>query len=122
MTHIFISYAKKDTRELALSLADALSDIEGVTAWVDRSLRAGRSWELQIQAEIDKCDTMVVLYSPDINRHKNGKPESYVLNEIGYARHFNKQIIPIMAQETTPPLSLITHHYIDFTLRGLPFR
>lgn len=120
MAHIFISYAKKDTRELALSLADALNNLDSVTAWVDRSLRAGRSWELQIQAEIDRCDTMIVLYSPDINRHQSGKKESYVLTEIAYAKYtVNKPIIPIMAQETVPPISLTTAHYIDFTLNGL---
>jgi hypothetical protein len=85
MPHIFISYAKKDTRELALALSDALNAVDGVTAWVDRSLRVGRSWELQIQNEIDRCDAMIVLYSPDINRHKQGEEESYVLTEIAYA-------------------------------------
>lgn len=120
MPHIFISYAKKDTRKLALSLADALNALDDVTAWVDRSLRAGRSWELQIQTEIDRCDAMVVLYSPDINRHKNGKAESYVLTEIAYAKYtLNKLIIPVMAKMTTPPISLTTSHYINFTLDDL---
>lgn len=120
MPHIFISYAKKDTRKLALALEDALNEIQGVTAWVDRSLKAGRSWELQIQTEIDRCDAMVVLYSPDINRHKQGKPESYVLTEIAYAKYsVQKLIIPVMAQQTTPPMSLTMEHYIDFTIEGL---
>ena len=120
MPHLFISYSKKDTRDLALNLADALNALDGLTAWVDRSLRAGRSWELQIQSEIDRCDTMIVLYSPDINRHKQGEPESYVLNEIFYAKyHANKPIIPVMARQTDPPMSLIQAHYIDFTLNGL---
>ena len=120
MTHIFISYAKKDTRDLALALADALNQINGLTAWVDRSLRAGRAWELQIQEQIDKCDTMIVLYSPDINRHKSGEPESYVLTEIAYAKYTaKKSILPVMAQLTDPPISLTMEHYIDYTLDGL---
>lgn len=120
MPHIFISYAKKDTRELALALADALNTVDGVTAWVDRSLRAGKAWELQIQAEIDRCDVMVVLYSPDINRHKNGEPESYVLREIHYTKVYAKKpIIPIMAQPTDPPFSLIMEQYIDYVGLGL---
>ncbi len=120
MPHFFISYAKKDTRELALKLADALNAMDGVTAWVDKSLKAGRSWELQIQGEIDRCDMMIVLYSPDINRHKNGEEESYVLTEIGYAkRTARKHIIPVMAQKTDPPFSMTNDHYIDFTLPGL---
>ncbi|PJF41202.1 MAG: TIR domain-containing protein [Chloroflexi bacterium] len=120
MPHLFISYAKKDTRQLALALADALNNIDGLTAWVDRSLRAGRAWELQIQEQIDRCDAMIVLYSPDINRHKNGKPESYVLTEIAYAKYTaHKPIIPVMAQTTDPPISLTMEHYIDFTMDGL---
>ncbi len=117
---LFISYAKKDTRELALALADALNALNGVSAWVDRSLRAGRSWETQIEREIDQCDQMIVLYSPDINRHKNGEAESYVLTEISYAKYTaRKPILPVMAQPTTPPISLTREHYIDFTLPGL---
>lgn len=119
-TKIFISYAKKDTRELALALADALNQMDGVSAWVDRSLRAGQSWELQIQQEIDACDVMVVLYSPDLNRHKEGLPESYVLNEIAYAKYTaRKIIIPVMAQPTTPPIALTMEHYIDYVGSGL---
>lgn len=120
MTHFFVSYAKKDTRETALNLTDALNALDGVTAWADRSLRAGKSWELQIQAEIDRCDYMIVLYSPDINRHKRGEEESYVLTEIAYARYTAKKpIIPVMVQKTEPPMSLTTVHYIDYTLPGL---
>jgi hypothetical protein len=120
MPHIFISYCKKDTRTLALDLCDHLNRQPGFSAWVDRSLRAGQSWESQIQAEIDKCDYMVVLYSPDINRHKQGMEESYVLTEIHYAKRVvKKTIIPVMAQETDPPMSLMREHYIDFTLPGL---
>jgi formylglycine-generating enzyme required for sulfatase activity len=120
MTHFFISYSKKDTRELALKLNDALNALPGITTWVDKSLRAGRSWETQIQIEINRCDFMIVLYSPDINRHLQGEEESYVLTEISYAKYTAKKpIIPVMAQATPPPMSLTTAHYIDFTLAGV---
>lgn len=118
--HIFISYAKKDTRSLALDLEKKLKLLPGISAWVDRSLKAGRSWEIQIQSEIDRCDYVVVLYSPDINRHKQGKEESYVLTEITYAKRFaHKSIIPVMVEKTDPPLSLVNEHYLDFTVPGL---
>ncbi len=120
MPHFFISYAKKDTRELALQLNEALNRLPNVTAWVDKSLKAGKSWELQIQTEIDRCDYMIVLYSPDINRHKRGAEESYMLSEIHYAKRIaRKQIIPVMAQITEPPMILTMEQYIDFTLSGL---
>jgi formylglycine-generating enzyme required for sulfatase activity len=120
MTHFFISYSKADTRELALALNEALNSIPGVTAWVDKSLKVGRSWPTQIQGEIDRCDYMIVLYSPDINRHRKGDPESFVLTEISYALYTaRKPIIPIMAQKTDPPLVLTMTQYIDFTLKGI---
>ncbi|KAB2859035.1 MAG: formylglycine-generating enzyme family protein, partial [Anaerolineae bacterium] len=57
---------------------------------------------------------------PDINRHQRGEEESYMLTEISYAKYTCKKlIIPVMAQKTTPPISLTTAHYIDFTLPGL---
>ena len=122
MPHIFISYAKKDTRELAIQLADSLNEIKGVSAWVDRSLRAGRAWEAQIEKQILRCDTMIVLLSPDVNRHLDGEPESYVQTEISYAKYTAKKlIIPVMAQTTTAPISLTREHYIDFTIGGLVF-
>ena len=122
MPHIFISYAKKDTRPLATSLEEAFNTIDGVTAWVDRSMRAGQSWEIQIQKEILRCDYMVVLYSPDINRHlyDDNAPQSYVLTEISYAKYTAKKpIIPIMAQRTDAPMSLTMEHYIDYVGMGL---
>lgn len=120
MPHFFISYSKKDTRDLALKLNDALNALPDVTAWLDKSLQAGRSWETQIQSEIERCDFMLVLYSPDINRHQQEQEESYVLTEISYAKYtVKKPIIPVMAQKTAPPIALTTTQYIDFTLDGL---
>lgn len=120
MPHIFISYAQKDTRQLAFALDDALNALEGVTSWVDRSIKVGCSWEMQIETEIDKCDFMVVLYSEDLHRHKKGEPESYVLTEIDYAkRTAKKMIIPVMAQSTYAPIMLTREQYIDYVGNGM---
>ncbi len=119
MPHIFISYSKKDTRDLALKLTDALNALPGVTAWMDRSLKVGANWDTQIELEIRRCDYFVVLYSPDINRHHHGEPESFVLTEIRYAKHTARRpIIPVMAQMTSEPLLLSGMQYIDYTLPG----
>ncbi|MBL8134106.1 MAG: toll/interleukin-1 receptor domain-containing protein [Anaerolineae bacterium] len=56
MPHIFISYAKKDTRQLAETLQRELSALPGVSVWMDISLEAGDSWAYQIQKEIDRSD------------------------------------------------------------------
>ncbi len=116
MAHIFISYAKKDTRDLAFRIRDALRSTPGVTCWMDESLRPGKSWAAQIQAEIRRCDAIVVLLSPDVNRDPGGdKGLSFVINEIEYAQRLRKDIIPLMAQQTDPPVQIAAIQYIDLT-------
>jgi hypothetical protein len=98
--HFFISYPKKDTRVLALGLADALETPPELTAWVDMELKAtGSIWSRQIEHETQRCDYMVVLLSPDVNRsedHPSG--ESFVLKEIEYMIQLKKdrRIIVVM--------------------------
>lgn len=116
--HFFVSYAKKDTRPLALGLAQALEAPPELTAWVDQELRAtGSNWSRQIEREIQRCDYLVVLLSPDVNRseeHEAG--ESFVLKEIEYMIQLKKErrIIVVMAQQTLMPLILTGKQYIDF--------
>jgi formylglycine-generating enzyme required for sulfatase activity len=113
--HFFISYAKKDTRDLATALVTALQNIPNVTAWMDTSIEIGSSWVIDIQKQIDQCDWMIVLYSEDINRHKRGEENSFVLNEITYGRYTaKKRIIPVMAQQTDPPMLLSDVQHIDY--------
>jgi formylglycine-generating enzyme required for sulfatase activity len=122
MTHFFICYAKKDTTDLAFALNDALNALDGITAWVDKSLEIGREWELQIEAQIDHCDRMIVLCSPDLIRHKLGEKQSYMLQEISYANSLDKKIIPVMVQLIKLPLALASLQYIPMdglSLEGL---
>jgi formylglycine-generating enzyme required for sulfatase activity len=113
--HIFISYAKADSRDLALQLRDAFTTLPDVTAWMDTSLHSGEDWAGQIQEEIDRADLVIVLLSQDINRpadHPNGR--SFVLKEIHYAQQGKKTIIPVMAQTTRVPVQLAGIEYINF--------
>lgn len=118
--HIFISYAKKDCFDLAHALHAELVKLPQVTAWFDASLESGEDWALQIQEEIDRCDFVVVLLSPDVNRPKSDpRGYSFVLREIHYAQENEKAIIPVMAQETKTPLQLSGIQYIDFKEKPL---
>ena len=110
--HIFISYAKKDTRPIATILHDRLVAFPNVTAWMDESLEPVSSWARQIQAEIIRCDYMLVLLSPDVNR---SEPHSFVLKEIAFAQQISKPIITVMAQKTIVPLEVVDMEYIDLT-------
>jgi formylglycine-generating enzyme required for sulfatase activity len=113
--HIFISYAKRDTRALARRLRDELVKLPDVTAWMDESIRVGGSWPQQIQREIDRCDLVIVLLSPDIHRDP-ASPEgpSFVLKELNYALYeVHKPVLPVMARRTLKPLVLADVQHID---------
>jgi formylglycine-generating enzyme required for sulfatase activity len=110
--HVFLSYAKKDTRSLALGLRDQLRTFPYLTVWMDESLEPAASWARQIELEIDRSDYVVVLLSPDVNRPA---PHSFVLKEIAYAQQVGKPIIVVLAQATKIPLELAEIEYIDFT-------
>jgi hypothetical protein len=113
---IFISYAKNGTRDLALQLRQALESQDGITAWMDDSLLAGANWKRQIQDEIKRCDLVIVLLSPDVNRET--EPNSFVLNEIGYAQQLEKPLLPVLAQHTELPIDFANTHYVDLTQSG----
>jgi len=120
MAHIFISYAKRDTRPLAEALFDALNAIDGLTAWMDKSLEAGSSWAAQIQDELDRADYVVVLLSPDVNRAETAtQSRSFVLNEIDYAQHDRKPILPVVVYRTKMPVQIAGVQYIDLTATPL---
>ncbi len=114
--HIFISYAKKDSQNLAFRLYDELNAIQGITAWADKSLIPSEEWDQDIQSNIDNCDLMIVLLSPDVNRPKTDRQDSsFVLKEISRAKRKLKKILPIMVEPTDIPLEIERIEYIDFT-------
>ncbi len=115
--HIFISYAKQDTRNLALSLDAEFNELLGVTSWVDKKLKPGRGWTRQIEHQIKLCDLMIVLISPDVNREPNNERDySFVINEIAFAKKYRKEILPVVAQPADIPIEIINLEYIDLTL------
>lgn len=116
MPHIFISYAKRDSRELAMNLVEKIESMPGMTAWMDYSLEPDASWAFQIQQEIDRADYVVVLLSPDVNRTPTAnQPRGFVLNEIDYAQQDNKTILPVLVRRTKVPVQLAGVQYINLT-------
>lgn len=107
---LFISYARKESLKLATDLRKALMAIEGVTVWMDTSeLKGGDPWGEIIEAEIQNCDCMVVLVSPDVHNSK-----SFVRREVSFALSFEKKIIPVIAEITHLPLVLAHLQYIAY--------
>lgn len=116
MAHIFISYAKKDTRALAEDLYNQLNQLDGITAWMDKSLEADASWARRIEIEIDTADYVVVLLSKDVMRPVTAtQHRSFVLNEIDYAQQDRKAILPVLVEQVKSPVQIAGIHYIDIT-------
>lgn len=114
--HIFISYAKSDTKELAKEIRKVLVSIPSISVWIDESLKPTDSWAAQIEQQIDRSDLMVVLLSPDVNRPKTKKKDrSFVLKEISYAQDAQIPILLVMARKTKLPVQLAGEQYIDLT-------
>ena len=114
--HIFLSYAKADTYNLAMQLDAELGALDGVTCWVDREMVPGKSWPAQIEEEIERADVMVVFLSSDVKRKPTtGKGRSFVIKEISFAQHLGIPIIPVMVQQIGLPIQIAEMQYIDFT-------
>ena len=110
---IFISYARKDGRELALKLKKSLEDA-GHDAWLDTSeIEGGDSWGKRIETAIDERDAVLALMSP----------ASYI-SEICRAEQLralrkHKRVIPILVTEKADiPIWLESLNYRDFNKLG----
>ena len=114
--HVFISYARDETRELAMQIYDAVLALPDVTVWVDASYERPADWQWQIEAEIHRCDVMVVLISPDVNRHVvfTDHPNE-VMDNIRRAQNLEKHLVPLLAQPTAMPELLAETKPIDLT-------
>jgi len=106
---IFISYARKDGRELAMKLwRDLQSEYE---VWLDTSeIEGGASWSLEIEQAINTCDTTLALLS-------GGSYISEVCRgEQLRALRLGKRVIPILVQaEADRPIYLEHANYQDFS-------
>jgi hypothetical protein len=122
MPHIFISYAKDETGTQALALLDCLQALDGITAWMDKSIEGDESWDETIENEIERCNYMIVLLSPDVNRKSTPqKKRSFVLKEIHYAQQRGIDILPLIVMRTHLPLLLSDVQFIDITQNPTDF-
>ena len=93
MSHIFISYSRKDLR-FAQRIVDALAANE-LDTWIDwKSIPKGEDWEQEIYRGIEEADAFLFLLSPD-------SVTSEMCNkEIAHAVANGKRILPIVIRDT----------------------
>ncbi len=99
---IFLSYRKKDideARRFMKTLHD-LEEFEAVSVWYDNFLTAGRIFDEEIRASIDKSDAFVLLVTPNLLEKNDAGKDNYVVStEYPYARRMGKAILPVEAEE-----------------------
>jgi WD40 repeat protein len=103
---VFISYARKDSADLALRVRDRLAEA-ALEPWLDTSrIDGGAVWTKEIEQAIDGCDVALALLSP-------GSYQSDICRgEQLRALRKGKRVIPILAKQGTDiPVHLETKNY-----------
>lgn len=115
MSHIFISYSRKDT-EYAFKLKDQLQD-KGFDVWIDNEkLSASDRWQKLIGKAIHGCSAFVLIMTPDSEK------SDWVQDELALARKNEKPIFPLLLKggEWVTSLSLAAIQYLDVLNKQLP--
>lgn len=104
MANIFVSYAREDAgvvEELASALQTA-----GHTVWWDRQIKGGRQYSREIEAELNRADKVIVLWSRD------SVESPWVRDEAATARD-SERLVPISLDGTQAPLGFRQFQTID---------
>jgi photosystem II stability/assembly factor-like uncharacterized protein len=115
----FISYARQDSSEFALQLAEDLK-AAGAAVWLDQlDIVGGELWDNAVQQAMTSCPRMLVILSPASDSSSN------VLDEVSYALKKLKTVIPVLYRDCEIPFRLDRIQHLDFRsdyargLRGL---
>ncbi len=110
MSHIFLSYARKDS-PFTHGLADYLVRA-GFDVWIDdHSINFGQDWETAIFQGIQSCAVFVVVMTPASDK------SNWVRRECIYADRLGKPTIPLLrGGEPFPRYGDL--HYVDVTGRN----
>lgn len=111
MTHVFISYSRKDSEVMQRVAADLKA--AGIAAWTDVNLTPGtRAWKLEIEKAIEGAGALVAILSPD------AKASEWVDRELEYARIHGKRIFPLLVRgdsTSAVPFELVSSQRLDMT-------
>ena len=92
MSHIFISYSRKDLA-IAEKIIDALAK-DDLEPWIDwKSIPKGEQFEREIQQGIEETEIFLFLVSPDSARSE------WCNKEIAHAVKNGKRILPIVIRD-----------------------
>jgi nucleoside 2-deoxyribosyltransferase len=107
---VFISYARNDGVSYAERLERDLPRM-GFRTWRDkRLLDPNQDFTAELERGIERSAQVICLITPDTRRD-----DSFVRREIAYALALGKPIIPLIFQDTLPPIHIINVTHVDFT-------
>ncbi|MCU7874901.1 MAG: toll/interleukin-1 receptor domain-containing protein [Candidatus Thiodiazotropha sp. (ex Lucinoma borealis)] len=111
MSHVFLSYSRKDAKP-ASTLADRLH-ADGIDVWFDlEDISAGAHWDDRVKEALQASTFVIVFLSP------NSVASDQVKNEIAYAEHLKKSVVPVMHKKCEPPILIFRKQFVDYTLKG----
>lgn len=110
MSHIFISYSRRDT-EIASKIAEYLRHHD-IDVWTDKSIATGENWAVSIDKAIDEASACILILS------LSSTNSTYVTQEYRRILGQNKRLYilkvdDIPVDEIHP--SLLSMQYIDLT-------
>jgi hypothetical protein len=104
---IFFSYARANS-EFVLELAKDLR-AAGANLWLDQlDIAPGERWDQSIQESLAKCETVLVILSPESVDSQN------VMDEVSFALEEGKQVLPVLHKSCEIPFRLRRLQHIDF--------
>jgi TolB-like protein len=103
---VFLSYARAD-QDAARKLAHALGE-SGLVVWWDTLIEGGAAFARTIEAALDRCDAVLVLWSP------RSVESDWVLDEAARGRELHK-LVPVTLDGTMPPLGFRQYQSIDLS-------
>lgn len=85
--HVYLSYRSRDKEHMAVLWETLLN--AGLSVWVDKTLPLSVDWRAGIEEAIERAQLMVVQLSENVDEN------SYVLEDLAYARAHDIPIFPI---------------------------
>lgn len=116
MSHVFISYARKDGRDFAVTLARFFST-RGVPYWRDEErIGPGAAWRTEIRNGLDAAFALVVVVSPASVKSQYVDQEVTTYENVCAARNVAPAIFPILTGDLNLadlPLYASTRQWVD---------
>ena len=107
---LFFSYGHDNYEEKVKQIKSKLED-EGFKIYFDRdNLQVGTDWEESLENAIKEYEKFIFF----ITQYSARRPDGFCLNEIAKANEYKKEIIPILLENESLPLSINRLQYIDF--------